>query len=319
MAHGIMEFDSGFSANGIRPWHNLPQMKVLKDGEYSTVVSALHEASLDWNVVQAPLYTDINGKKVVIPNQFANIIEEKGLVLGQVSKKYKIVQNVEALDFVNEIMNNGKNIRFESAGSLFNNKKIWLLARMDDRKVLGDDYETYLCFSNGFDGKSPVRVCVTNIRVECANLLQLAEKSSMRMWTTKHCGDIASKKREAIDTLGLVDAYLHSFEKRAEELTKIKMDFDKFIDLVMPIDENATDRIKSNTTYVRDTIKNIYVNKDDLQNFRGTGFGLYNAVADYYSNYPSLRNAPTVNDYRMEQSMMSEIPMLKKAEEVLFA
>lgn len=312
MAHGIMENDSGFSANGIRPWHNLPQMKVLAEGEYPTVATALHESGLDWNVVQKQVYAEGG---IIIPDTFANIREDTDNVLGVVSKKYKIIQNVEALDFVDNIM--GGNLRFESAGSLFGNKKIFLCARMDDREVLGDKYENYLCFSNSFDGKGSIVCCVTPVRVVCNNTLQASIKSASRIWSTRHVGDISAKKKEAIETLGLATKYLDTLEDVANQFVVLRPNWEKFIEDLVPITDDMSERIKNNTINIRDTITKIYKDKDDLQNFRGNAWGMYQAVSDYCSNADPLRKAPTYNDYKMENHMLGEIPMLKKAEKIL--
>lgn len=50
--HGIMENDTMFSGNGIRPWHGLGI--VLNDCPNSD--DAIKFANLDWTVRQEPLY-----------------------------------------------------------------------------------------------------------------------------------------------------------------------------------------------------------------------------------------------------------------------
>lgn len=312
MSAGIEINDSGFCV-GERPWHNLPQMKVLKEEECPTVYNALEIAGLNWNVKQERVLTESGN---VIPNLYANVREDTNGVLGTVTSKYKIVQNVESLDFVDNLLDG--TIHFESAGSLFGGKQIWLLARMEDREVFGDKYENYLCFSNDHSGKGSVKAVITPIRVVCNNTLQCALNTN-RTWSIRHLGNIQAKKQEAIKTLGLATSYLSDFELKAENLYKYRGNWDKFLDALIPIEEEKSERIKNNTLYVRDCITNLYNNKDDLQNFKGTGWGMYNAVADYVSNSNPLRNAPTFKERKFDKLMLGEHDLLKKAELLLVA
>ena len=43
----------------------------------------------------------------------------------------------------------------------------------------------------------------------------------------------------------------------------------------------------------------IYNEKDDLQNFKGTGWGMYNAISDYISNTTPLRMTKTYNENKL--------------------
>jgi len=54
------------------------------------------------------------------------------------------VQNVEAFSFVDEIMSGELKgeVRYETAGSLYNGKRIFLLVRMPDSVILGDTIES---------------------------------------------------------------------------------------------------------------------------------------------------------------------------------
>jgi hypothetical protein len=57
-------------------------------------------------------------------------------------------------------------------------------------------------------------------------------------------------------------------------------------------------QLNSNTE-VKELIKNLFKQKDDLQNFKGTAWGVYNAIADYRSNAEPKRRTPTYADSKM--------------------
>ena len=160
-----------------KPWHGLGTCVE----EAPTSADALRLAGLDWEVKQRNIQV-CGGAK--IENFKANVRSSDGAVLGVVSDRYQIVQNAEAFSFTDELI--GGDVRYETAGSLQNGKKIWLLARMPAQKIVGDDVEPYLCFSNTHDGSGSIRVCMTPIRVVCNNTLNLALNSAVRSWSTKH-------------------------------------------------------------------------------------------------------------------------------------
>lgn len=174
-----------------KPWHGLGTCVE----EAPTSADALRLAGLDWEVKQRNIQV-CGGAK--IENFKANVRSSDGAVLGVVSDRYQIVQNAEAFSFTDELI--GGDVRYETAGSLQNGKKIWLLARMPVQKIVGDDVEPYLCFSNTHDGSGSIRVCMTPIRVVCNNTLNLALNSAVRSWSTKHVGDIDHKMQEARHT-----------------------------------------------------------------------------------------------------------------------
>ena len=154
-----------------KPWHNLGVMCE----EAPNSAEALRIAGLDWTVESKPVFT---GDGMEIPGYKLNQRSSDGKPLGIVSNKYRIVQNVDAFEFTDELV--GGDVRYETAGSLNGGKRIWLLAKMPDTKVCGDAVEPYLCFSNDHSGNSGIKVCCVPIRVVCGNTLNLALSSAKR-------------------------------------------------------------------------------------------------------------------------------------------
>lgn len=314
MAHGIMEHDSLFVAEK-KPWHGLG---IVLDNP-PTSAEAIRVAGLDWKVETQPLFIEKNGKKHIVENSFANVRSDNDDILGIVSGKYTICQNSEAFAFVDNIMSQTETpVRYESAGSLFNGKKVWMLARMENVKILDDEIENYLCFSNSHDGKGSIRCALTNVRVVCNNTLQMSINQAKRMWSVRHMGTIEGKRLEAMQTLGFATNYIKAMEKQANDMYLIKVDWGKFLDKLMPMKNEASDRIKKNNEFVRDTLNSIYNNKSDLGNIRGTAYGAYNAVADFYSNTAPLRNAPTYRERKFNE-FLTNSSLLERAQDILMA
>lgn len=285
--HGLLEYDWMLSVKE-RPWHGIGS--VIEDAPTSE--DAIKMAKLDWKVKQY----QVKANGVTLENYFCNMRTDKNIPLGVVKGRYKIVQNIEAFDFVDDIVGN-KDIpcRYETAGSLFNGKRIFLLVKLPNKELLGDDIENYLFFTNSHDGTSSLMAGITNIRVVCNNTLQMAIQGSKRTWSCRHTMNITEKKQQAKESLGLAVKYMDSMNDMAEKLYQIKIDEEAFFRKLFD-KSNMAEKNKEETI---ERIHLIYNEKDDLQNFKGTGWGMYNAIADFVSNTIPLRMTKTYNENKL--------------------
>ena len=87
-----------------KPWHGLGA--VVK--EAPTSADAIRLAGLDWHVVQEPIYTNFNR---LVEGYRANVRSTDRKVLGVVSDRYKVGQNVEAFSFTDELLGKGCGMR----------------------------------------------------------------------------------------------------------------------------------------------------------------------------------------------------------------
>lgn len=306
MAHGIMEYDWMLSVKQ-KPWHGIGT--IVEDAPTSD--EAIKIAKLDWKIEQVPVMA--NGAE--IPNYFANVRSDTNEALGVVRGRYKVVQNTEAFDFVDGIIEN-KDVecRYETAGSLFNGRKIFLLVRLPNKELLGDDVENYLFFTNSHDGSSALTAGITNVRVVCNNTLQMAIKGAKRTWTCRHTDSIFAKKAQAQEALGLAVTYMDSMDEIAEELASKKINEEAFFRKLF--EKNPTGICEKNKELAIERMHLIYTMKDDLQNFRGSAWGMYNAVADFVSNTTPFRNTATYKENKMNQ-FCSGYAMLNTAQDLL--
>lgn len=266
-----------------KPWHGLG----VEVAEAPTSADALRLAGLDWEVQQKNIQV-CGGSK--IENYKANVRSTDGAVLGVVSDSYKIVQNAEAFSFTDELI--GGDVRYETAGSLRGGKKIWLLAKMPERKIAGDAVEPYLCFSNTHDGTGAIRVCMTPIRVVCNNTLNLALNTAKRQWSARHMGNIEQKMQEARMCLQLADAYMDGLGDYADKLANKTIndeELDKILNEMFPVEENDSERKKTMAKKAKDEFMVCYW-RPDIAQFLNTAWGVVNAMSDMISHSEPLRN-----------------------------
>ena len=289
-----------------KPWHGIGTMVT----EAPTSADALRLAGLDWQVEQTPVFTE---DLMEIPNYKANIRSTDRAVLGIVTDKYQIVQNAEAFEFTDSIVGETENgvVTYETAGSLAGGKKIWLLAKMPTQKILDDDIEPYMVFSNTHDGSGAIRIAMTPIRVVCQNTLNLALNNAKRQWSTKHMGNMQSKLEEARMCLQLADQYMHNLDIEADRLanaTLRKEQIDEILDELFPIDDNATDRKKRNVQSMKDDFYVAYFMPDILK-FGESAYRAVNAMSDVVTHARPKRNSTNFNENRWGKIMDGHVMM----------
>lgn len=308
MSAGLDKYDWMLSVKQ-RPWHGIGT--VIDTAPCSS--DAIKIAKLDWKVKQVP----IKAMGKTIDGFYANVRSDTKTALGVVRGRYKVLQNTEAFDFVDGIIENdtGVECRYETAGSLFNGRKIFLLVKLPEKNVLGDKIENYLFFTNSHDGFSSLTAGITNVRVVCNNTLQLAINGASRVWRCRHTESIIGKRKQAQEALGFAVKYLDKIDDVADELAGKKVSEKKFFTSLFAKNSQICDKNKEKIT---DRIHLIYTQKDDLQNFKGTAWGLYNAVADFTSNTTPFRVTSTSKDRKLDQ-FFTGYNLLQDSQDILMA
>lgn len=298
MAAGITSSDSMMSVREM-PWHGLGR---VIDEYPGTIEEALKLSGLDWTVVQEPVSipvrTEVAGQTLEtfqrIPNTYANVRSDTNDVLGLVTARYKPIQNVESFDFLDNLI--GNDAKFETAGSLYGGKRVWVLIQLPDYiEVGGDKVAQYIFISNSHDGKSTAVVAVTPVRIVCANTLSFALRSmnASRTMRIHHTGDIAEKIHEARKVMDLTINYYEKFklvgDRLATERLSLKMFERKVVAPLFPIEDGMTDRIIGNRQAAREALMGLYEGKgyygDTTGNAPGTKWCAANAVGEYADFY----------------------------------
>lgn len=282
------EIETMFSVRE-KPWHYEQTQEVTKIiQEAPTSAEALELAGLDWNVVRKPIF-DETAKE--IPGYFMNIRETDNKILGVISDRYALIQNKDAFDFTDALV--GEGLKYETAGSLRGGKQVWLLGKLENMQIAGDEIESYICFTNSHDGMGAVRCFMTPIRVVCNNTLNFAIKGAKRMWATNHVGNIQNKLTEAKEVLFEAHLYLYKLNELGEQLANEKMTEDEMraaTAILLPTYESMSDRQIENNKTMRDGIIACTL-APDLIRFANTKWQFMNAVADYVDHMTPFRKA----------------------------
>jgi phage/plasmid-like protein (TIGR03299 family) len=188
----------------------------------------LKAAGLDWSVVKRKIAFDANGKWIDIKNEFALIRETDNQLLSIVGSVYKPIQNEEVADFFKKFVKAGQ-MKMETAGSLWNGRYIWCLARVNYDFKLGkkhdDEMRSYLLICQPHVIGKAMIIQFTPIRVVCWNTLNYAlgtslkgDTSAFRVMHSQKFDD--NIKKQAEESLGLAKHQMDEFKEAVTLLTK---------------------------------------------------------------------------------------------------
>ena len=284
-----------------KPWHGLGTMVA----EAPNSKDALRLAGLNWKVLQEPVYTE---NKELIQGYKANVRDTDRKVLGVVTDRYKVIQNEEAFAFTDTLL--GEGVRYETAGSLQEGRRVWMLARLPREFIIGGErISPYMVFSNTHDGSGAVKTALTPIRVVCNNTLNLALRTAKRSWSMIHTGDISGKIEEAKNTLLLADEYMTALGQEFENLRKIKLSEKQVLDyikILLPMEENYSLLQKRGVEKLRADMKMRYFDAPDLKDVGNNGYRFVNAVSDFATHSTPERQQITKRIFSPEQQMATQ-------------
>ena len=296
-----------------KPWHGLG----VRVEEAPTSADALRLAGLDWEVAQEPIFTEAGD---AIAGYKVNVRDRDRKVLGVVSDRYRIVQNREAFSFTDALLGNG--VRYETAGSLQEGKRVWLLARLPREYIIAEEQiSPYLVFSNSHDGSGAVRVALTPIRVVCNNTLNLALATASRSWSMIHKGNVKDKMQEAKNTLFMAEAYMESLGEEFERLHWMKVtdsQVAEYVEKLLPLEKDVTETREKNTLKLREDILRRYYDAPDLRGVGNNAYRFINAVSDFATHVQPLRRTANYNENLFARTMDGN-PMIDRAYQLVKA
>lgn len=267
-----------------KPWHGLGTMVQ----EAPTSKDALILAGLDWQVIQKPIITEDG---IPISGFKANLRETDNRVLGVVTDRYRTIQNHDAFAFTDSLL--GEGVTYETAGSLQNGRRVWVLAKLPQRYIIsGDEITPYLVFMNAHDGTGAIKAAMTPIRVVCQNTLNLALHTAKRSWSTNHVGEIYGKLQDARDSLLYAEQYMTELGKTIDTLNRQKLSDQQvyeYIDLLFPLIDNPTQQQMKNLRKMKEDVLKRYFEAPDLQYVGKNAYRFINAVSDFATHAKPLR------------------------------
>ncbi len=284
MAHNL-ELDQTGQASmfftGDVPWHQLGR-KLQKP---ATAAEAMSAARLDYKVVKRPLKAIIHARHFAdVPNAFATVRTDTNVVLGVVGSRYQPVQNKDAFNFFDPLVDRNEAM-YHTAGVLGRGEKIWLLAKLPDYIRVGpkgDPIEKFVLLYNSHDGSSHIKVKMTPIRVVCNNTLTAALSGADAEVRIKHTASATDKLREAHKVLELTNQLYKELDYIFNRMALRKVTPAQLVEYCKTlVPDNAEAESNTRTENIRTQIIRLHDDTPAAGMHRGNLFGAYNAVTEY--------------------------------------
>lgn len=195
---------------GEAPWHKLGT-NLRQSPE---IAAGLRLAGLDWRVRLEPVFLGDGTRAPAM----ATVRDSDQRLLGVVGSRFRPLQNEDAFAFFEPLIGTNE-VELESAGSLRNGQRVWVLARIRRDPIAivpaaADVVAPYLLVANGHDGTMSLRVGFTAIRVVCANTLAMATEPRMsKLLRIRH----HARAAETLATVrGTIDLAMRQFSASAD-------------------------------------------------------------------------------------------------------
>lgn len=228
MAHEIGEHD-GLALNRVAAWHGLGTI-VTED---MTPTQAMEIADLDWQVgfpeSQSATFGDVQVPITTHRTLFRlpRNEEEKYVELGSHKSNYTPLQNRDFFDIAYAV---DQDVKVESAGSLFNGKRVYCLLRGDTINFKNDEVVPYIALMNSHDGTLALSAMPTSIRIVCNNTLSLALSTGRsKMFKVRHCSTLDSQVEEMKGALVRFRETGEMFKNTVEDIRRISVNQDKLL------------------------------------------------------------------------------------------
>jgi phage/plasmid-like protein (TIGR03299 family) len=299
---------------GKTPWHGLGNR--LSHNQPLEVWA--QQAGMDWQIETADVQfiagRPFDDSLCKYPEQKVLYRSDTKAPLSVVSKRFKVVQPAEVLEFYRDLTEIG-GYEMETAGVLKEGRKLWALARTGQSVTLkGDDtVNGYLLLATACDGTLATTAQFTSVRVVCNNTLTVALRDGT--------GAVKVPHRSAFDAqavkqqLGIAVTPWSSFADHIKELANCRMAekaVETFLTKVFVYGhlDTAAKEPAFNEQAAQKVLA-LYAGQgkgSGLASAKGTAWGLLNSVTEYVDHHRRSRS----HDHRRDAAWFGQGALLKQ-------
>ena len=283
------------------PWHGLGN----KLTPNQPIEVWQNEAGMDWRINETEvLYSVSGGDGLHLKSNPDNKVlfrSDTHSPLSVVSKRYKVVQPHDVLEFYRDLVSVG-GFELETAGVLKGGKKLWALAKTGQETLLrgNDRVKAYLLLATSCDGSLCTTAQFTSVRVVCNNTLQLAVGDSGGAVKVPHSTEF--DPQQVKQTLGLGLSSWESFVTDMRQLADRKINKFEAMNFLINVlgDRSAPLNEQPNAKAIQNVFT-LYSGEgkgSQLESASGTAFGLLNGVTEFVDRHRRARSA----DHRLDSA-----------------
>lgn len=295
-------------------WHDLghPIKKGASPKEIGTA------ASLNWPVILKPVKFDINDEYEATDTAHNVMFRgDTNQVLDIVGRGYVPHQNDEVLEFFSEYIAAG-DMYIDTAGSLMGGSMIFVQAKIGKDVDLGggDILQSRVLLMNPHQyGKGMIAKLIDQ-RVVCWNTLQIALSEGGKSVHIPHIKEFNKARRdEAKKNLGIAKERVDALHHDIEKLTKLHIGKDGALPLLVKVFDGKDKQPLEQQGRTINRLMELYSGAgigSTMPTAKWTGWGLLNAVTQYYDHEYGRSDESRVAYSVLGQGDMKKREMLKE-------
>lgn len=266
--------------NAVATWDSIGT-SIVGMGKQTHLAEALDKANLNYYVGKENITT---ASGLIIPGKQATVKhynDGSTAVAGVVSPSYEVMQNIDAFNFVDDLVDEG--VEIIKAGETYTGM-IYLIGKMPEVTVLGDTFQPNIIFQNSHNGTKTLAATICLLRIACQNQFASTFKNADNAIKLRHTRTLEQRLALSQNILREAYTYAKTFGNDAEELAKMHISdvsVNKAFDLLIgAAKDELTQRQQNNIEDMRTAFRAAY-HAEDIQNFRGTAWGALNAYTDF--------------------------------------
>lgn len=310
MAHQI----ENMAYVGQTPWHGLGRQLDTNLPLEEWIV----QAGMNWQILESPVRFMADQQHHL--GELCSAMDHKVLYrsdtnapLSVVSKRYKVVQPEEVLEFYRDLTEYA-GYELETAGVLKGGRKLWALARTGQSSVLkgNDQVNGYLLLATSCDGTLATVATPTTVRVVCNNTLSIAVNGAPESIRVPHSTEFNAQavKRQLGISVSQWDDFMYRMKTLSERRVNTGEALRYFLKVICDSDTDVEDRRQLSQHRALQKVQDLYSGRgrgSQLESAQNTAWGLLNAVTEYVDHEKQAR-AP---DYRLDSAWFGQGASLK--------
>lgn len=290
-------------------WHYKASEQGAEPNHYTGAIPIedVRRRLFHWEAVEMPMYVQTpTGAYMEVPNRKAIVRNDTWETLGVPSNRYLPHQYDEwLLKSVANLLDS--DLVIGSAGLLKNGAIAWTQIEMPENMKVGDvEFRPNLLATTSFNGSIATTYKRTVTVVVCDNTREMALRENGQTFSVRHTANSNLRLGDAHQALNIVHQLGDQFSKEIERLLDMKVSdsqYENFVKRYVPVNDDQSKQAVTRADNTRFEFMNLWQNDVRVAPWRGTGFGVTQAVNTHRQH---LR--PTRGDtMAVERTMMDTL------------
>lgn len=263
---------------------------------------ALQAAGLNYHVQKVPLFLEGG---IAVPDRYATVCDmDPSTVLGIVGKSYQPLDNKEAFELVEEVVQQGA-MTYEAGGvcighrDLIDRSKSFIVCRGEPFEINDEPYNQFLIARNDHTGLGGVTYMTIAEREWCQNgaVRYLGGRANQLQVSIQHSRNTQDKLQKVRFLISQQLDTIKEIKKEAALFAGIQFSKERFEKEIIPLIlqkrglvEKDKDRERGHERIERTVSELLQAyNADDTQNYNNTAYKVILALSDYETHSSPLR------------------------------